>query len=90
MLPGDYQIMWSDEAGARFTVARDGRVTSGDVRLLGGAKIGERVGGFMRATVEGAVVRAKRRELFLGTDEEEGSGADRNPRYRTAGQSHRT
>jgi hypothetical protein len=51
---------------------------------LRGTEIGERVGDFPGVEIEGAAVGAKQGELFFGTDDENGGGADCDPRYHAA------
>ena len=63
-------------------------LAGGDVGLLRGAEIGERVGDFARVEIEGAAVGAQGGELFFGTDDEDGSGADCDQRDHAARQSH--
>ena len=63
-------------------------LAGGDIGLLGRAEIGERVGDLTRAKVEGAAVGAQAGELLFGTDDEEGSGAERDQREGAAGKSH--
>ena len=59
-------------------------LAGGHVGLLRGAEIGKRVGHFAGVKIECAAVRTESGELLFGTDDEDGSGADCDPRHHAA------